>query len=157
MKIFSPVVVDIFLHTSVKGAPMQQVSEVKAIAGYGLEGDSYCTGLGSFNKGKPGHRQVTLINAMFFRGSDFTYAQSRRNLIVRDVELMDLIGKKFRIGTAIFLGERYCSPCGRPSKLAGIKKSFAEAFFDRGGLIAQVIEGGIIKVSDQIVLPQREW
>ena len=44
----------------VAGGPMQEIAEVEAIAGQGLNGDRYTTGEGSFNKGKQGVRQVTL-------------------------------------------------------------------------------------------------
>ena len=43
-------------------APMCGVTEIKALAGVGLEGDRYATGAGSFSaKPKPG-RQITLVS-----------------------------------------------------------------------------------------------
>ena len=141
----------------VAGEPMQRVMEVEVIAGQGLKGDRYCTGEGSFNKGAQGRRQVTLINSIFFEGSGFDYDESRRNIVVKNVELMWLIGKDFQIGAAKFRGVKYCDPCERPTKLMGKEKSFKETFFDRGGLIAEVIEGGIIKVGDDIVPPPKGY
>ncbi len=139
------------------GGPMQQVAEVEAIADQGLKGDRYATGEGSFNKGKTGVRQVTLMNSIFFEGSEFEFTDSRRNLFVKDVELMWLIGREFQIGTARFHGVKYCDPCTRPSKLSGKTKSFKEAFFDRGGLIAEIIEGGQIKVGDLVIPPSKGY
>ncbi len=109
---------------------MEEVGEVFAEAGKGLVGDRYYGGNGSWNKGVPGKRQVTLMNAMFFQRSGFRYPDSRRNIFVLDVELMDLIGKDFQAGEAIFRGVKYCDPCTRPSKLAGIETNFRETFFD---------------------------
>lgn len=129
---------------------MQSVQEVTAIAGHGLEGDRYAATAGSYNKKKPGHRQVTLINGLFFKGSGFDPVESRRNIVTRDVELMILIGKDFNIGSARFRGVKYCDPCTRPNNLCGKKESFREAFFDRGGLIAEILEGGVIKTGDLI-------
>lgn len=82
------------------GKPMQHVESVEAVAGAGLTGDRYCTGDGSFNKGNPGKRQVTLINQRFFPGSGFEYIESRRNIVTLGVELVWLIGREFQIGTA---------------------------------------------------------
>lgn len=141
----------------VAGELMQTVDSVLAIKDAGLKGDRYCTGDGSFNKGKPRNRQVTLINGQFFKGSGFDYANSRRNIVTLDVELMDLIGKEFRVGGAVFMGLRYCDPCDRPSRKSGKALSFREAFFDRGGLIAAVIEGGEIRVGDAVIPPKKNY
>lgn len=141
----------------VAGKPMQEVSEVLAIAGQGLDGDRYATGDGSFNKGKPGSRQVTLMNAIFFDGSGFQFKDSRRNLFVEGVELMWLIGREFQVGAARLRGVKYCDPCQRPSKLSGNATSFKEAFFDRGGLIADVLESGVIGMGDEVVPPPKGY
>jgi len=155
-KKFEPRVIGIFI-CSVAGERMQEVLEVEAIAGAGLKGDRCCAGEGSFNKRKQGKRQVTLINGMFFEGSGFYYPESRRNIVTMDVELMWLIGKEFRIGAAKFRGVKYCDPCNRPNTLCGKEKSFKEAFFDRGGIIAEIIQGGLIKVGDSIIPPLKDY
>jgi len=138
------------------GKPMQEVESVEAIAGMGLKGDRYATGEGSWNKGRQGKRQVTLFNWRFIHGSNFSHVDTRRNIFVDDAELMYLIGKRFPIGGAIFDGIKYCDPCPRPSNLSGNSQDFQETFFDRGGLIAQVAYGGIIRVGDPLLVPPRE-
>lgn len=141
----------------VAGGSMKQVPEVEAIAGQGLKGDRYAMGEGSYNKGSLGKRQATLINAVFFEGSGFEYRDSRRNIVTTGIELMWLIGKEFQIGTARFRGVKYCDPCTRPSKLSGKERNFKEAFFDRGGLVAEIIEGGVIKTGDSVVPPPKGY
>ncbi len=141
----------------VAGEPMQMVKEVEAIAGMGLRGDRYCTGAGSFNKGAQGKRQVTLINGRFFPGSGFEYVESRRNIVTDGVELNWLVQREFQIGQARFRGLKYNDPCNRPNKLSGNPKSFKEAFFDCGGIIAEILLGGIIKVGDQIIPPPKGY
>lgn len=144
-------VVAIFL-ASEAGSPMNEVGRVKAVAGRGLAGDRYAKpdGDGSWNKGRSGNRQVTLINGVFFRDSDFTPADSRRNIVVEGIELMSLIGKEFEMGGVRMRGVKYCEPCDRPSKLSG-KPGFREAFHDRGGLIAEVLVGGTFSVGDYVI------
>ena len=136
------------------GVQMQEITEVEALAGQGLKGDRYATGEGSYNKGKVGKRQVTFMNVILFEGSGFEFKESRRNIFVEGVELMKLINKEFQIGNARFRGVKYCDPCTRPNNLCGKKESFKKAFFDRGGLIAEIIESGMIKVGDQLIPPK---
>jgi hypothetical protein len=149
-------VVAIFV-SPVAGGPMQKVQEVAAIIGAGLKGDRYATGEGSFNRGSRGKRQVTLIGDIFFIGSGFEYRDSRRNIVTHGVELMWLIGREFQIGDARMRGIKYCDPCERPTKLSGNVRSFRQTFFDRGGLVAEIIVGGIIKTSDPIIPPLKGY
>jgi hypothetical protein len=139
------------------GEPMRSVEEVEAIAGGGLRGDRYALGQGSYNKNRPGKRQVTLINGLFFAGSGFEYIESRRNIITLEVELMDLIGREFQIGEARMRGLKYCDPCLRPSKLSGKKEVFKDVFHDRGGLVAEILRGGLIKVGSAVVPPPKSY
>src|SRR3989344_1125199 len=155
-KKLEPRVIGIFI-CPVAGERMQEVLEVEAITGAGLKGDRYCAGAGSFNKGAQGRRQVTLINGIFFEGSGFYYPESRRNIVTMDVELMWLIGKEFQIGAAKFRGVKYCDPCNRPNTLCGKERSFKEAFFDRGGIIAEIIKGGLIRVADVVIPPSKGY
>lgn len=141
-------VVGIFISPAA-GGEMMEVDKAFAIAGKGLLGDRYCDGKGSWNKDKPGRRQVTLMNARFFTGSGFTFADSRRNIFTEGVELMRLIGTEFTVGAVRMRGVKYCYPCDRPSALSG-KPGFAQVFQDCGGLIAEIVEGGVFKVDDEI-------
>ena len=131
----------------IAGRPMQSLEQVEAIAGLGLAGDRYALGEGSFNGGHPGKRQVTLINDLFVHGSGFNYLQTRRNIVVEDIE--------FQIDDVVLRGIKYCDPCMRPSSLIDTHKSFRANFYDRGGLVADIIKGGPIKVGS-IVIPRRK-
>lgn len=141
----------------VAGAEMEEVHEVIAETGNGLVGDRYYDGNGSFNKNDLGKRQVTFMNAMFFEDSGFSFSDSRRNIFLEGVELMDLIGKEFTVGEVTFRGVKYCDPCNRPNTLAGIKKSFRETFFDRGGLVAEIITSGPIRIGDKVKTPKKDY
>ena len=129
---------------------MQQVAEVEAITGAGLKGDRYSTGEGSWNKEKPGRRQVTIIEEVAFIRTGFNFAESRRNIVTSAIKLVKLTGREFTIGTARFRGLKYCEPCDRPSVLCG-KKDFKSLFEKRGGLVAEVIQDGLIRAGDPIV------
>lgn len=141
----------------IAGAPMQHVYEATAIEGQGLKGDRYCVGEGSFNQGKVGDRQVTIMNAKFFADTrhSFRYADSRRNIFTLGVEVMDLIGNDFRIGEVWLHGVKYAYTCGRPSMLCG-KPGFDDVFHDLGGIVAQITKGGIIHMGDTVIPPERK-
>jgi len=139
------------------GAQMQSVEQVEAIAGEGLAGDRYARGEGSFNKARRGKRQVTLINALFVDGSSFDYTQTRRNIAVRGIELMDQIGQEFRIDGVLMRGVKYCDPCMRPTKLSGNPEPFRDLFHDRGGLVADILESGTIKVGSIVTSRTKDY
>jgi MOSC domain-containing protein YiiM len=143
-------------------AAMVSINEVVAIARQGLAGDRYTLGKGSFNdtdkgRGGIGHRQVTLINAMFVDESGFSCIETRRNLIVRGIELMDQIGHEFRIDDVLMRGLAYCDPCMKPTTLIGSPYSFREKFYERGGLVAEILEGGIIRVGSIIKTRKKSY
>jgi hypothetical protein len=144
-------VVAICLSPIPKSIKMQSVQTSKAIAGCGLEGDRYALGLGSFNKkrGGVGYRQVSFIDARFFKGTPFEYIDSYRNVVTDGVELLWLIGREYVIGDAKFRGLKYLDPCEAPSKRSG-KPGFKETFFDCGAIIAEVLESGSFSVNDPV-------
>ena len=140
-----------------KGEAMVSVEEAMAVAGEGLSGDRYARGEGSWSRGQVGRRQVTLINALFVQGSGFEYVETRRNIATSGVELMDLIGQEFLIGDAMMRGVKYCDPCLRPSVLSNKDIAFREVFHDRGGLVAEVLRSGLIRVGSLVVPPKKHY
>jgi MOSC domain-containing protein YiiM len=133
--------------------PMQSVGEVTAIAGAGLEGDRYAREQGSFSRKLP-NNQVTLIEqeALDAAGRDyeleFSAAESRRNILTSGIALNQLVGREFRVGDVRLRGLKLCEPCGHLKKLTG--KEVIQALKHRGGLRAEILEGGSIRVGDEV-------
>ncbi|TAH35128.1 MAG: MOSC domain-containing protein [Planctomycetota bacterium] len=128
--------------------------QVRAVAGAGLEGDRYRQRQGTFwREGKAG-LQVTLIEMEALEALQREYgialsaAESRRNLATRGVALNHLVGRCFRVGEVLLQGVRLCEPCGHLEQLAraGIKRGLVH----RGGLRADVVEGGLLRVGDAV-------
>ncbi len=140
---------------------MMRVPEVRTITGRGLEGDRYATGEGSFNKGEPGKRQVTLMNATFLPKDGFEDLDTGRNIICSGIEINRLISREFKIGEVKFRAINYCPPCNSPNKRAGAKIAsgilFKKSFHDNGGIIAEVLSDGIIKVGDEITADLKDY
>jgi MOSC domain-containing protein YiiM len=136
------------------GAPMGSLPEVRAWKGKGLEGDRYLKGNGTYSK-KPGvDREVTLIEAETLRaleaerGDTLRPEETRRNLVTEGIALNPLVGRFFRVGEVQLKGVRLCEPCGYLEQVTG-KKVF-EALKGRGGLRAQILSGGTIRLGDPV-------
>ena len=135
---------------------MCEVNEVRALNGLGLEGDRYAGHRGAWSKsGRRVKRQVSLIEqeAVSRAGGRFSASETRRNIVVRDFPLNHLVGKEFIVGESLMRGVELCDPFRRPSKLCG-KDGFEELFAGFGGLRAEILIGGMIKVGDGVIYPK---
>ena len=138
------------------GAPPMAVDAVRAVAGQGLEGDRYFYRIGTFSKKDRPGRQVTLIEAEALEAlaRDYGIALSpgitRRNLTTAGVALNHLVGRTFRVGEAVLRGIQLCEPCGHMERLSG-QEGLKRGLVHRGGLNAEVVTGGSIRVGDPII------
>jgi MOSC domain-containing protein YiiM len=148
--------VDAIYVTPDRGLDLQPVGEVMAIAGVGLEGDRYQLGRGSFSRWPGDGRAASLIAAEAIEailaetGLDLSNGRSRRDIVTRGVDLAALNGKKFRIGAAVFRGTRLCTPCRYLERLVG--PGTFEAIKGRGGLRADIVQSGVIRAGDEVVV-----
>jgi MOSC domain-containing protein YiiM len=144
----------IFIASEARG-PMLAVEGAHAIAGRGLEGDHYFNKQGTFWKEHPDF-QLTLIEeeaiAALARdyGIKLEAGKARRNLITRGVALNHLVGREFRIGSVRIRGIRLCEPCSHLESVSGLP--VIKGLRHRGGLRAEILEGGEIRVGDAIEL-----
>lgn len=153
-------VIQIFI-CPVKGQPMEEVIEVFASRKMGLSGDRYGMGQGSWSTWGKIHRQVSLIACEAIQAANkellrpYMAIETRRNIATCGVDVNSLVGKEFSIGQARLRGTKLCDPCERPAFLAGRRSDertlFPIAFYYRGGLCAEVIGDGFIRISDLII------
>lgn len=140
--------------TAVGGAPMQSVTNVLAVVGKGLEGDRYASKLGTYSNQPGSGRDVTLIEIEAIEalkrdyGIDLDPRLARRNIVTRGVPLNHLVEKEFKIGDVILRGTRLCDPCAYMEKLT--VKGTLRGLIHRGGLRAEIMKGGTIKVGDKL-------
>jgi MOSC domain-containing protein YiiM len=134
--------------------PLHEVDQVVCVVGHGLEGDRKFRREGLPPDKNGPDREVTLIEAEAIeavnRDCDIELrpVETRRNVLTRGVALNHLVGKRFRVGEVILEGLRLCEPCEHLESLT--RPGLREALMHRGGLRAQVLEGGSIKVGDPI-------
>ena len=125
---------------------------VRALAGVGLEGDRYATGIGHYSDDSDG-RDLTLIEAEVLAdlgaaGMVLPSGATRRNLTTAGIRLNDLVGRTFRVGDVECVGIRLCEPCAYMQGLVG--QPVLKPLVHRGGLRADVLVGGEIRVGDEI-------
>lgn len=138
-----------------QGEPMREVDSVEAISGKGLAGDRYCEGRGYYTGDPIWDAHVTLIAEEAFEavntaeGEDYDPCMLRRNLVTRGVDPKQLIGKRFRIGGAVFRGTKEWPPCSYVARLNG-RDLLIKHFAYSGGIGANVVESGLIRAGDAI-------
>jgi MOSC domain-containing protein YiiM len=133
---------------------MSTVNEARAVPGKGLEGDRYFHQVGTFSN-KPGpDRELTLIEVEALEGLKRDYGidleprDTRRNIVTKGVPLNHLVGREFKVGGVTLNGIRLCEPCSHLEALTGtgVKRGLVH----RGGLRAQIVSEGTIRVGDAI-------
>ena len=138
-------------------APMQSMQIARASVGAGLDGDRYAAKIGTYSNDPGSGRDVTLIEieALDALRRDYQIALdpalSRRNIVTRGVALNHLVEKEFRLGDVLLRGTRLCDPCAHLERLS--VKGAMRGLIHRGGLRAEVIAGGVIKVGDGVLFP----
>jgi MOSC domain-containing protein YiiM len=139
------------------GAPMQSRDAIRAVEGIGLDGDRYALDVrtGKFSDREGTGRQVTLVEreaiaAVNAAEGDAAVAEgdTRRNLVTEGVPLNHLVGRTFRIGAVVLHGRRLAEPCSYLASLTA--RGVSRALVHRGGLRADVLTGGTIRVGDAI-------
>ncbi|MFI5101994.1 MAG: MOSC domain-containing protein [Terriglobales bacterium] len=144
----------IHIASTAQGAP-QSVDEATAIPGAGLEGDRYALKVGTFYKPRPDY-ELTLIEAEAIEALRRDYhvelaaGDARRNIVTRNVALNHLVGREFAIGEVRIRGVRLCEPCEHLEKVTG--KPVIEGLLHRGGLRAQILTRGTIRVGDKLTV-----
>ena len=129
-------------------APLRSVERAQAIAGRGLLGDRYADGAGTFSPGGGRGRDLTLVAAEVLADVGLDPVEARRNLVVRGVDLDALRGRRFRVGAVECLGQRRCEPCAHLERLT--RPGVLRALAHRGGLRADVLRGGELRVGDRV-------
>lgn len=127
---------------SVDHAPLEEADEVNVIAGAGIEGDRY------------GSRDITLFEAEAIEGLradtgiELRPNQIRRNFMTRGIALNELVGHRIRIGLVEAVVTELCHPCNHLQEMT--QPGVLRGLVNRGGLNADVVIGGPIRVGDAV-------
>lgn len=137
-------------HAVPKG-PMAVIDTAIVTLEGGIEGDVR----GRVKPGGRGRRQVTLIErgdwdaALAAIDRDIPWQERRANLLVEDFDLPHIPGTRLRIGSVLLEITMECDPCHRMDAIAdGLHAALTPDW--RGGVCTRVIEGGTIRIGDNI-------
>jgi MOSC domain-containing protein YiiM len=127
--------------------PMDARREAVLVAGQGMDG----------SVGRSKRRQVTVLSreawgaATAELGTDLDPALRRANILVSGIELADSRGRVLLVGACRLVIGGELTPCERMDDAAdGLQPLLRPEW--RGGVFAQVLEGGPIRVGDRV-----EW
>lgn len=122
--------------------PLEGTDEVQVQTGAGIEGDRY------------GDKDITLFEAEAIEslkadtGIDLAPNEIRRNVMTRGVVLNDLLGHRIRVGQVEAVVTELCHPCSHLQSLT--QPGVLRGLVDKGGLNADVVQGGAIRVGDSL-------
>lgn len=140
------------------GTPTIDVNEVTAVPGLGLRGDRFFGESGQGHKRPGTGRDITLIEIETIHaleieeGIKLKPGETRRNIVTQGVPLNHLVDQNFLVGSVLLRGVRLCEPCEHLASLT--QPNVLPALVHRGGLRAEILTEGVIKVGDEIYKPQ---
>ena len=124
--------------------PATEVSAVECVAGHGLVGDRF------FDYRDDYKGQITFFSLEVFDElcralalPDCAPSLLRRNVIVRDIDLNDLIGSEFEVQGVQFRGTGECKPCYWMNQ--AIAPGAEDFLKGRGGLRARILSDGYLR------------
>jgi MOSC domain-containing protein YiiM len=127
---------------AVDEGPLEAAAEVHVKTGAGIEGDRY------------GNKDITLFEAEAIEGLkadtgiEIGPNEIRRNVMTRGISLNDLLGHRIRVGEVEAVVTELCHPCSHLQSLT--QPGVLRGLVNRGGLNADVVQGGAIRVGDTL-------
>ena len=128
---------------------IQEVNSIEVIAEKGIVGDRH------FKDYNDPYCQLSIIeseNIDYYNtkyGLNIAYVDFRRNIITKEIELNNLIGKKFFIGKVEVEGIDLCRPCRHLTDMLN-QGNVLKEFLRRGGLRCRILTSSQININDKI-------
>ena len=132
------------------GGPATSVLTIEVRQNYGFPED--------YRSGPWKKRQITvieeeaLLDAADQLGRSVPAGASRRQIVIRGLDLNSLIGHTVRIGDVVLTVERYCAPCQRMDEEIG--PGGRDALRWKAGVCCSVEVGGTLHVGDLVIPAQ---
>ena len=125
--------------------PVISKKDVHCLAGEGIEGDRFCGYRENF-KGQITFFEWEVLEKLrtTFGKPDIPPSASRRNAILKGIDLNLLIGKRFQIQEVVFEGSEHCAPCYWMD--VAILPGAKEVLKNKGGLRARILQSGYLRL-----------
>ena len=153
----NPTVENIFITKTRREQP-HEIEAVKLEAGKGIVGDRYHERALEFlavgDQVPSNHISVIskeeLAGFLERNNAEIDYADFRRNVLTSGIDLRELIGRQFKLGSALCQGIEDCDPCAFLA--ATVHRSVLPELKEKAGLRAIILEDGDLKIGDTIIL-----
>ena len=130
---------------------IEKKESIEVVASKGIVGDRY------FHDFNGDREQITLIeseNIDYYNNTfntKFNYLEFRRNIVTKNIQLNDLVGKTITVGEIKLKVNDLCRPCkDLQNRLR--KDNIIKEFLRRGGLRCEILSSGTINVGDKITI-----
>ena len=130
---------------------IEKKENIEVVASKGIVGDRY------FHDFNGDREQITLIeseNIDYYNNTfntKFTYLEFRRNIVTKNIQLNDLVGKTITVGEIKLKVNDLCRPCKDLQNRLG-KDNIIKEFLRRGGLRCEILSSGTINIGDKITI-----
>ena len=128
---------------------IQETESIEVISDKGVVGDRH------FKDYNDPYCQLSLIESENIDqyntkyGLNISYVDFRRNIITKEIELNNLIGKKFFIGKVQVEGIDLCRPCRHLTEMLN-QENVLKEFLRKGGLRCKILTSSKINIGDKI-------
>ena len=128
---------------------IQEVESIEVITNKGIVGDRH------FKDYNDPYCQLSLIESENIDqyntkyGLNISYVDFRRNIITKEIQLNNLIGKKFFIGKVQVEGIDLCRPCRHLTEMLN-QENILKEFLRKGGLRCRILTSSKINIGDKI-------
>ena len=135
--------------TTLNNQKITEVESVEVVADKGIVGDRH------FREYNDPYSQLSLIeseNINYYNikySLNIPYVEFRRNIVTEGIQLNNLIGKRFLVGSVELEGIDLCRPCRHLSELLN-QDNIIKEFLRKGGLRCQILSSSKINVGDVI-------
>ena len=148
-------VASLHLHPVKGGEPLRTVEQIELVEQKGIVGNGRYFGRVSHSSGQPSKRQVTLIereqiseHAAALGLETISPGAVRSNIETLGVNLIELVGREVRVGSATLFFYEARTPCEKMDRICDGLRALMED--QRQGVLAQVVRGGVVRVGDMI-------
>ena len=135
--------------TAINNKKINKVDSIEVIENKGVVGDRH------FKEFNDPYCQLSLIeseNINYYNvkySLNIPYVEFRRNIVTEGIQLNNLIGKRFLVGSVELEGIDLCRPCRHLSELLN-QDNIIKEFLRKGGLRCQILSSSKINVGDVI-------
>jgi MOSC domain-containing protein YiiM len=147
-------VASLHLHPETGGDPLRLVESIDVVEEKGIVGNGRYFGRIKKETGEPSRRQVSLIEREQIAahaaalGCAIAPGAVRSNIETSGIDLVALVGKHVRIGSAELFVYETRDPCGKMDAIApGLRERMMHG---KQGVMARVTKSGSIRVGDSI-------